>query len=103
MLIGRRPVFIIASFGFFATIVWGGAAKSFGSLMASRILCGFFSGASEALGAAIVADLFFLHERGRWMGVYMFSLSSGTSFGTIISGFLVTAKGWRWMLWVDLN
>src|SRR5579859_1122820 len=100
MSIGRRPVFLICTFGFFGTVVWAGAAQSFASLMASRILNAFFSSAGEALGAAIVADLFFLHERGKWMGVYMFSLANGTAFGTVVSGFLITAKGWRWLFWV---
>jgi MFS family permease len=100
MYFGRRPVFLVASFGFFGTVIWGGAAQSFNSLVASRILCAFFASAGEALALSIVADLFFLHERGRWVGVFFFCLSNGPSFGSIVSGFLITALGWRWLFWV---
>jgi MFS family permease len=96
---GRRPVFLITSFGFFATTIWSGAAQTLHSLAVARILGAFFAGTYEGLSAVIVADLFFLHERGWWMGVYMFFLANGTSLA-IATGFLITAKGWRSLFWV---
>jgi len=56
--------------------------------------------ASEGLAAAISADLFFLHERGWWTGVYLISLMGGVSLGGLMSGFIITALGWRWHFWV---
>jgi MFS family permease len=97
---GRRPCFIVSSGLFFGTILWSGGASSYGSLVASRVLNAFAGSASEGLCAAVVADLFFLHERGRWMSVYIFFLVNGTTFGTIVSGFIVTNLGWRWLFWV---
>jgi Major Facilitator Superfamily len=57
--------------------------------------------ASEGLGTAVVADLFFLHERGRWMATYVFFLINGVMFGTIVSGFTITNLGWRWVFHVS--
>ena len=59
--------------------------------------------ASEGLAAAISADLFFLHERGWWTGVYLISLMSGVSIGGLMSGFIIDGLGWRWHFWVDLS
>jgi len=97
---GRRPAFIVSSALFFATILWSGYATSYGSMVASRVLNAFAGSATEGLGVATVADLFFLHERGRWMSVYVFFLVNGTTFGTIVSGFIVTDLGWRWLFYV---
>lgn|ERR1700734_3492866 len=101
MYFGRRPIFVIASFGFFGTGIWCATATSFNSLVAARVLVIFFGSCSEGLAAAIVADLFFLHERARWMAVYIFFLVNGTTFGSIVSGFTITDLGWRWHHWVS--
>jgi MFS family permease len=85
---------------FFATIIWSAKATSFRSLEAARILCAFAASSTEGLAAAIIADLFFLHERGWWMGLYVFFLYIGPTLGSIISGFVVQALGWRWHFWV---
>jgi MFS family permease len=55
----------------------------------------FMGSSTEALPAAVVPDLFFLHERGYWMGVYTFSLTAGPALGAFISGFVIMALG-RW-------
>jgi MFS family permease len=36
------------------------------------------------------------------MGLYIFFLNIGPTLGSIISGFVVQALGWRWHLWVRL-
>jgi MFS family permease len=97
---GKRPAFLAAAFLFFGTIMWSAKATSFKSLEASRILCAFAASCTEGLASAISADLFFLHERGWWMGVYILALNTGPTVGSIISGFVVQHAGWRWHLWV---
>jgi len=78
----------------FVCAIWGASSKSFGSLLASTVVGGFGGGASEAVGAAIVNDLYFLHERGRMMGIYMLAISWGSSVGPLIGGFLIEKVGW---------
>ena len=100
LYIGKRPAFLLASALFFATIIWGAKADTFPSLLAARVLQAFAASSTEGLGAAINADLFFLHERGKWMGYYIFGLNSGPVVGSLMSGFIVQNLGWRWHLWV---
>jgi MFS family permease len=66
----------------------------------ARVLSALFASAGEGLTASVVADLFFVHEHGRWMGLYVFILQSGTTVGTIATGFIITSRGWRWGFWV---
>lgn len=44
--------------------IWGAKARSFESLLWSNIVAAFAGSSTEALGAAMVNDLYFLHERG---------------------------------------
>jgi MFS family permease len=85
---------------FFACTIWSAAAESLDSLTGARILGAFFGSSTEALAAAVAADLFYLHERGWWMGFYMIFQNVGSTFGGLISGFLIV-KGWRSHFWVS--
>ena len=68
---GKRPVFVFASGLLCVCYIWGAVANSFRSLLWSNIIAAFAGSSTEALGASIVNDLYFLHERGAKMGVYM--------------------------------
>ncbi len=61
---GKRPVFVLASGLLCACYIWGALAGSFQSLLWSNIVAAFAGSSTEALGASIVNDLYFLHERG---------------------------------------
>jgi len=52
------------------TTALAGHVDSYGSLIALRAVAGFSISASNALGAAVIADIFFLHERGLKTGIY---------------------------------
>lgn len=96
--IGKRPVLIICSAIFFASSIWACVAQSWGSLLGARIIQGFGASSSEALGPAIVADLYFLHERGSKVGFYTFMIGGGSALGGVFAGFVAQANSnWRWV------
>ena len=77
---GRRPVLIGTTSLGFASALGSAYARTFGQLVAARVFNGLFP-AAFALGASVVVDLFFFHQRGRSMGVFtvcclIFSLCS---------------------------
>ncbi|KAI4929280.1 uncharacterized protein J4E92_004944 [Alternaria infectoria] len=97
---GKRPVFVFASALLCACCVWGAMANSFKSLLWSNIVAAFAGSSTEALGAAIVNDLFFLHERGSKMGLYMNAIAGGNTVGPLVCGFIATNLSWRWHKWI---
>jgi MFS family permease len=97
---GKRPVFVFASLLLCCAYIWGACAQSFKSLLWSNIVAAFAGSSTEALGAATVNDLYFLHERGHMMSIYMNSISGGNTIGPLICGFVVQNIGWRWHKWI---
>ncbi|KAM7188454.1 protein HOL1 [Naviculisporaceae sp. PSN 640] len=97
---GKRPVFVFASGLLCICYIWGALATSFRSLLWSNIIAAFAGSSTEALGASIVNDLFFLHERGTKMGLYMNFISGGNTIGPLICGFIITGLSWRWHKWI---
>ncbi|KAK7903234.1 hypothetical protein LTR67_001251 [Exophiala xenobiotica] len=98
--IGKRPVLIACSGLFFVSTIWAAASRSWGSLFGARIVQGFAASVSEGLGPVIVADVYFLHERGLWVGVNLLTFTVGTSLGGIFSGLIANATpNWHWVYW----
>lgn len=56
---------------------------------------GFGSGAAETLAPISIADIFFLHERGRVMSAYTCFLSVGAAGGLVVSGLITINHTWR--------
>lgn len=56
------------------------------------------SAAADATVPAVVADLFYFHERGHCLMVFHTAVSAGVFLGPLINAFIVQYAGWRWML-----
>jgi hypothetical protein len=95
-----RPTAIAAALLTFVTSIWSAVATSFHSLEAARIICCFATSCGEVLPAIVVRDIFFLHERGSSMGLYMIFFQALPSLGNVLAGFCIQGAGWRWWLWV---
>jgi MFS family permease len=70
-IFGRRAALIIFGVLFLASNIWQALAKSYPNFLAARAFTGLASAPCETLGVQVAADLFFLHERGIWVGVAM--------------------------------
>jgi MFS family permease len=70
-IFGHRATSIVLVVVGIASSIWEAEAKSHSSLIGARVLNGFATATSESLMMQVVADLFFLHERGLWTGIYL--------------------------------
>ncbi|KAH6645112.1 polyamine transporter [Truncatella angustata] len=95
--IGKRPIYLVSLLLMTGSNVWSYEAGTYASLLASRIVSGFACAAADATVPAVVADLFFVHERGHWMMIYHLALSGGFFLGPLIMAYIVQGAGWRWM------
>ncbi|GAM87947.1 hypothetical protein ANO11243_059750 [Dothideomycetidae sp. 11243] len=99
---GRRVVMLLFGLGFIATCIWQALAKSYTSFLAARAFAGLFSAPCETLGVQVATDLFFLHERGIWVGVAILSTFLGTFIGPVIAGTMGERYGWPSFFWLCL-
>jgi MFS family permease len=96
---GRRPITIICVLWCLGADIWQASAKSYGSFLGARIFTGFGAAANESILVMVIADMFFLHERGKYMAFYFFMYFNGLFLGPIISGAVAQRTSWRWFFW----
>ncbi|KAJ7759138.1 MFS general substrate transporter [Mycena metata] len=93
---GRRPVLLLTTIVSAATSITAGKAQTWGQLIATRVLNGLFTSSFFTIGAGVVSDCFFLHERGRAMGIFTVFLTNSAHIAPIPGGFLAQYVSYRW-------
>ncbi|EKG14623.1 hypothetical protein MPH_08203 [Macrophomina phaseolina MS6] len=77
---GKRPVYLISCLGTMAMCLWGPYTKTNGQWVA-------------------MADVYFTHERGRYLGLYALLLAGSNFFAPVIAGFINDGQSWEWVLY----
>lgn len=99
---GRSVVYKISAPISMLFILGAGFSKSYGSLVACRLLAGMMSGPVLAVGAASNADMFPPQTRSLAITCFIMMGFSGPALGPVIGGFATQYKGWRWTQWCTL-
>jgi MFS family permease len=71
-MFGRRITLLVCALLNLIACVWSATATSYGSFLGARILTGTGAAANESIMNVVVADMYFLHERGRFIGSYLY-------------------------------
>jgi EmrB/QacA subfamily drug resistance transporter len=99
---GRKRIFTIGIVAF--TV--GTASISFAFSIESFIVFRFFQGCGGAMisgtSVAILSSVFPPGKRGRAMGIIVGCVYLGLSLGPVLSGFMVTHLGWRWIFYLGV-
>jgi EmrB/QacA subfamily drug resistance transporter len=102
-LIGRKTTFLVGALGFAAASAVGGAATSFGMLVAARAVQGAFGALLAPAALSILSTTFSdPKERGKAFGVYGAIVGAGGAIGLVLGGILTEYLTWRWCLYVNL-
>lgn len=73
--------------------------SSYTSFVISRWLTGTFGSVGTALGAGIIFEMFYLHQRGKSFACYVLGLLFGPVAGPCFSGFIVDRTQWPVQFW----
>ena len=102
-LIGRRATFIAGLIGFAAASAAGGAAGSFGMLVAARACQGAFGALLAPAALSLLTTTFEgTKDRGKAFGVFGAIAGAGGAVGLLLGGLLTQYLTWRWCLYVNL-
>jgi hypothetical protein len=69
--------------------------------MGACVLNGIGAGPAETIMPEIIADIFFLHDRGKWNTLYWVVYMGSLMVGPIISGSMTETVGWRSFWWFN--
>ncbi|KAI9653884.1 MAG: hypothetical protein M1821_006915 [Bathelium mastoideum] len=99
---GRRPVFVAVGVIGIVSQCASGAAQGWAGILVTRAFMGLGTSAGMGIGAAVVADMYFMHERGKFMGIWVVFVTNGAHLATVVGGFtaLNPHLGWRWCFWL---
>jgi len=94
---GRKPVFLISTFGACICNIGGCFCDTYATQMVTRILNAIFICPPIGIGSGVVTDVFFRHERAQKMGWWTLLTTLGTPLGPFLYGFLVKRAPYQWM------
>jgi DHA1 family multidrug resistance protein-like MFS transporter len=98
-IIGRSPVYAATMAIFTILSLPTAMVDNFAGLVVLRFLQGFFGSPCLAIGAATMQDIYTLLYLPYALVAWVSAAYCGPALGPLLSGFAVTAKGWRWSLW----
>ena len=98
-IIGRSPVYATSMAIFVIVSIPTPLVNNFAGLLVLRFLQGFFGSPCLAIGAATMQDMYSLLYLPFALVAWVSAAYCGPALGPLLSGFAVTAKGWRWSLW----
>jgi MFS family permease len=95
---GRRGVYLITTLLTVPLMVWTAYSSSSPEWFAHRVLLGIVVSPIESLCEVTVLDLYFAHNRGTYMGLYVFILFGSNFLAPLVAGWFNDAYGWRWTM-----
>lgn len=99
--LGRRPVAIFSSLICAVSSIWRARATSYNSFMGASVLNGLGAGPCETLMPQIIADIIFLHDRGKYQTLYFALYFISLMVGPIISGAMAQHLGTASFWWFN--
>ncbi|KAJ9665932.1 hypothetical protein H2201_004056 [Coniosporium apollinis] len=85
----------------FSNFFWS-RATSYGSFMGACALNGFGAGPAETIQPSVIADIYFLHDRGKWNTLYWVCYMGSLMLGPIVAGPMADHIGWRNFWWLNV-
>ncbi|OJJ94770.1 hypothetical protein ASPACDRAFT_1883858 [Aspergillus aculeatus ATCC 16872] len=98
---GRRPLYLFSTVVQFGICIWSARIQTVGDLMAVNVIQCFFASLAETIVQMTIADLFFVHQRGRMNALYVWTWLLATYLGILVAGFVADGLGWRWIWWLN--
>lgn len=95
---GRRIIFILGTLIAFGATIGAAMAPNYGGYMAARFFQGLGVSPASTVGLAVINDMYFDHQRGQKIGLWVLALDTGLLVGPIFGGFLDLVSP-QWIQW----
>lgn len=91
----RKKLLLFFYTGFISGTFLCSIAPDYNSLLAARIITGFFGGVISSISYAIISDLFELKVRGRVMGFVQMAFATSQVMGIPVGLYFANRTGWH--------
>ncbi|KAK8057938.1 MFS general substrate transporter [Apiospora saccharicola] len=96
---GKRPVYLFSCLANIVILATAPLCTTSGTYTANRIILGFFGSPVESLCEISVVDVWFAHERPKYLAWYGWSLALTGKLAPMLAGFINYGMDWQWTLW----
>jgi MFS family permease len=69
---GRRPIYLLGNLLADVCNIVAGNCTTWTGILVTRVFLGIGASSAVAIGAATICDMYFMHQRGIYMGIYAF-------------------------------
>jgi MFS family permease len=97
---GKRPGLIFSMICAFVGVMWAAFAKSYESFLGARMIQGLSMAYFESVVYAFIGDLYFVHERGTRMALFVITYQSLSNLPALVAGKMTENMGWRWVFYL---
>jgi MFS family permease len=102
-LYGRRITYLICLTLGVGGAIWMARVQNVDDSIFNQLFVGASEACAEANVQLSLSEIFFQHQRGTVLGIYVLSTSIGTYLGPLIGGFIADRLGWRWIGWLSVT
>lgn len=99
-LYGRVWIYNFCNVLFVIFTIACAVSTNMGMLIGFRFLAGCAGASPLTIGGGTIADIFPREKRAGAMAIWGMGPLLGPVVGPVAAGFLVEAKGWRWVFWI---
>ncbi|KAI1361243.1 major facilitator superfamily domain-containing protein [Xylaria arbuscula] len=96
---GRRPILLCSLVISLVGNVGCAKSPTYSTMALCRAITAFGISPAAAIGSGMVQEMFFKHERGRYLGVWTMFVTLGVPVAPFIFGFVALRVGYRWIYW----
>ncbi|EQB55860.1 major facilitator superfamily transporter [Colletotrichum gloeosporioides Cg-14] len=96
---GKRPAYLASLAANIIILATAPMCTTKHTYLASRILLGLFGAPVESLCEISITDIWFAHQRPKYLALYGWGLSMTGKLAPMLSGFINVGMGWKWTLW----
>ncbi|OHF02306.1 major facilitator superfamily transporter [Colletotrichum orchidophilum] len=96
---GKRPAYLASLIANIVILATAPMCTTKHTYLANRILLGLFGAPVESLCEISITDIWFAHQRPKYLALYGWGLSMTGKLAPMLSGFINVGMGWKWTLW----
>lgn len=98
-LYGRKIAYIVCVTVGLCGAIWFARVQNTSDSVWNQLFVGASEAAAEAQVQLSLSDIFFQHQQGAAISLYIIATSVGTFLGPLVSGYMSGGAGWRWIGW----